>query len=1217
MEPGGGSHLDSPDNFVDDSSEFLVAAAPGVSLVDGIPTTNWQIGTTGSHDPNVCEAVIDDRLLSRLHLASCVSCMDGFCSPQPGTELASAVSGPGQRHKVIVDSGATRHMLPSRSMFTSVDDGVSGAVSLGDKNIKLRIEGQGVTNLEFLNKVLLVSRLSLGLLSVPQFDKDGFVTTLGRGKAIVRSGVTQEVMLTATLIGKLYVVDDEYMDLLCGECIADNEYAQTGVVREGELTAEQVKGSAPTKLSQTTAGEKPIDLIHRRHGHISEGVIKSALRTDSWVGAGFTYDQIKNDRLKFCTTCYEGKMKAFKRDGPSANRDAFAVGEKFGIDYKGKFLVRSVDGYNGFYLLSDYESSFLVVILVKSKNEAATRKVLDEFLRKVDSLWHISPTTMQCDYDTVLRSDGITNWLKEHNIKLQMSAPYTKWQNGFIEANIGKVMDMARTLMMDGSVPTRFWSYAVRHAVYLLNRTPTYRLDKTPLEVATGEKPDVSHLVPFWALGVYKKTAEERSGPWDAKAVKVRMVGIPDGTKNSYLCYEVGSLKKVVVRHDCIWDEHEIIAELGVDNGNGELADDDLAELETELRDSADKNGQSEDDAEAYGDEELPDISDDRYQYKYKDENESDLYWEHSAVAELVDWLDEIEERACEIEAQERGIELTPIVQPKTLQEALEGPDKLEWQKAWDTERNNFIQAATFRDGAAQKGHAMKTRILLKKSRRPDGSFKFKVRLVAKGFTQIRGVNYGETYAPTTSTSAVMMVLLIGAIGGRHISSFDVTAAFLEGKNDYPNFAWLPLEWGGALGGKRVEVVGNFYGEKQGPKIWNDRLNEILIEHGLERCPVQPCLYKKVTADGDFMFMCVHVDDGLLVTNSAVLRDEFREHLQSSVRQATFDDTVKKYIGIDVHYQQQKREVSLTHCSYITERWSNYTKDVDIPMAPTSNLRTATPVMRELTMLPDTGAFRFATDRGRPDVLVATGEIATGGDKNPSYEHEKVAERTKHYFMQTRDLGLVFGAGAGRFDELEIFGYSDAAYITQGNCKSRLGGCIFLNRYSGAIKSFSKTDTQRTDARSDVGTLSHSSTEAEIKAIDEWLREVIHIVDILEFLMGRRYDKPVVLYVDNKSAIELCNSLKQNHKVKHINMRIAFIRELIKSKFVVLKFVGTADNTADLLTKPLAVVLFTKHRCTLLTGHGGKLPSYSIGEVDRDDPELLALHADIDHTMFL
>ena len=122
---------------------------------------------------------------------------------------------------------------------------------------------------------------------------------------------------------------------------------------------------------------------------------------------------------------------------------------------------------------------------------------------------------------------------------------------------------------------------------------------------------------------------------------------------------------------------------------------------------------------------------------------------------------------------------------------------------------------------------------------------------------------------------------------------------------------------------------------------------------------------------------------------------------------------------------------------------------------------------------------------------------------------------------------------------LKIFGYSDASYISSGDSsRSRLGGCVFLNYDSGAVRTFSRNSV------TSGTTPSHSSTEAEIKALDELIREVMHILDMIEFVSGK-YPEPVIIYVGNKSAISLMEILKVNYRVKHINLRISFIGEMI------------------------------------------------------------------------
>ena len=246
-------------------------------------------------------------------------------------------------------------------------------------------------------------------------------------------------------------------------------------------------------------------------------------------------------------------------------------------------------------------------------------------------------------------------------------------------------------------------------------------------------------------------------------------------------------------------------------------------------------------------------------------------------------------------------------------------------------------------------------------------------------------------------------------------------------------------------------------------------------------------------------------------------------------------------------------------------------------MSTDVNLRTAVPNPNNPSLLPETGKLRYLADRARPDILAAVGAVSTGGDKNPSDAHVKTARRIKSYLTLTKEVGLILGGD----EKIDLFGYADANYVTDGNAKSRLAGCLFINETSGAIESFSHNDTIRSS-------LSHSSTEAEIKAIDEIVRRVEYWLEVLKFA-GVEVKKPVPIYVDNKSAIELCRVLKTTHAVKHINLRIRYIHEMIFSGKVGLYFVPSELNVADILTKALSIALTIRHRNILLHGHGGRL----------------------------
>jgi hypothetical protein len=417
------------------------------------------------------------------------------------------------------------------------------------------------------------------------------------------------------------------------------------------------------------------------------------------------------------------------------------------------------------------------------------------------------------------------------------------------------------------------------------------------------------------------------------------------------------------------------------------------------------------------------------------------------------------------------------------------------------------------------------------------------------------------------------------------MAAFDVEAAFLEGKADRQMFARLPKDID--PNESRVEIVGNWYGLKQGPRIWNDQLNDILLKIGFIRCSAHPCLYTRLR-EGVFIVLGVHVDDGLMGCSHEKEFDIFIEEFKLHVRNATISRDLLKFTGITIDYNQEERWIRLSHGIYITQRLSEFiNSSVQVPVSPYINLRTAQPVEGATSLLPDTGTFRFIADRARPDILTAVGEISTGGAKDPSYEHQDTSVQIKHYLNNTKDLYVQLG-GLGK---LILFGYSDASYVTEGNAKSRLGGCLFWNLHSGAIFSFSRNDTTRNITNEYMSSVSHSSTESEIKALDVLITELLHIIDVATFIAGEQ-ERPVKLFCDNRSAKMVFDTLKTNHRVKHINMRIQAIREHILSGLIAIHFVPTEENVADLLTKPLAPLKFKKFRKVLMQGHDGIAPDW-------------------------
>ena len=101
-----------------------------------------------------------------------------------------------------------------------------------------------------------------------------------------------------------------------------------------------------------------------------------------------------------------------------------------------------------------------------------------------------------------------------------------------------------------------------------------------------------------------------------------------------------------------------------------------------------------------------------------------------------------------------------------------------------------------------------------------------------------------------------------------------------------------------------------------------------------------------------------------------------------------------------------------------------------------------------------------------------------------------------------------------------------------------------------------------------------STVEAEMFAIAIVIKEVIWLRNLLTEL-GHPQEKPTVVYTDSRSAMLVATSNATLSKpLKHISVRVAFIREKYKNGVVNIKWINGDNQLADMLTKSLPVDRF-------------------------------------------
>ena len=107
------------------------------------------------------------------------------------------------------------------------------------------------------------------------------------------------------------------------------------------------------------------------------------------------------------------------------------------------------------------------------------------------------------------RSHKFRKLCKDNNYTLTPTGAYASKQNGLMEKPNKDPAQIMRCLLYSAGLESKFWSYAMRHAVYLKNRWPHSSLPyKTPYELMFNEKPNLSHLRVFGSIVQSKSSAK-------------------------------------------------------------------------------------------------------------------------------------------------------------------------------------------------------------------------------------------------------------------------------------------------------------------------------------------------------------------------------------------------------------------------------------------------------------------------------------------------------------------------------------------------------------------------------------------------------------------------------------------------------------------------------------------------------------------------------------
>lgn len=437
-----------------------------------------------------------------------------------------------------------------------------------------------------------------------------------------------------------------------------------------------------------------------------------------------------------------------------------------------------------------------------------------------------------------------------------------------------------------------------------------------------------------------------------------------------------------------------------------------------------------------------------------------------------------------------------------------------------------------------------------------DGSIeRYKARLVAKGFTQTYGIDYQETFAPVAKINSIRVLLSLAVHLNWPLQQLDVKNAFLNGDLEEEVFMDLPPGFEGKFGEKKVcRLKKSLYGLKQSPRAWFDRFGKVVKLQGYVQSQADHTMFYKHSSERRVAILIVYVDDIILTGDDVFELDRLKKAL---AREFEIKDLgpLKYFLGME--FARSKKGIFISQRKYILDLLGETgllgCKAAETPIEPNLKLRPASP--EEMV---DKERYQRLVGRliylshTRPDIAFAVSMVSQFMH-SPNQGHFDAVYRILRYLKGTPGKGILY-EDRGHL-QVEVFTDADWAGSVVDR-RSTSGYCTYVG---GNLVTW-RSKKQNVVAR--------SSAEAEFRAVAHGICEVLWIKQLLEELKTTS-PLPMKVFCDNKAAIAIAHNPVLHDRTKHVEVDKHFIKEKLENGLIIMPYIPTSKQVADILTKGL------------------------------------------------
>jgi hypothetical protein len=182
---------------------------------------------------------------------------------------------------------------------------------------------------------------------------------------------------------------------------------------------------------------------------------------------------------------------------------------------------------------------------------------------------------------------------------------------------------------------------------------------------------------------------------------------------------------------------------------------------------------------------------------------------------------------------------------------------------------------------------------------------RFKVRLVAKGFTQREEIDYTETFSSVSKNDSFRIVMALVAHYDLELYQMDVKTVFLN--DELQESVYMTQPEGFSIEGKEhigCRLKKSIYRLKQASRQWYLKFNELVKKFCFVENSVDNCIYIKIKGSM-FIILILYVDDILLVSSDKNLLYETKRFLSSNFDMKGLVDT-SYVLSIEIHRDRTK-----------------------------------------------------------------------------------------------------------------------------------------------------------------------------------------------------------------------------------------------------------------------------------------------------------------------